>query len=143
MVHLLGRNTRFLLHYSVSTVMPFHQSFDPKLWTCLLIFAGICCMVLVAAVCYASHALHGNAKINRRIKVYSILSLTCFLVAQIFSALYIYFVKLPGHKMSRGYLWCLYSAFWSFGYLFTYLYVSVLHRDTLTRTLPVDSCTSV
>ena len=60
------------------------------------------------------------------VKFYSIASLFCFLIANIFNILYTYYVKLPHDNpaisdyMGQSF-WGLYNSFWSFGYTFTYL----------------------
>ena len=106
--------------------MSLHLSFDQDLWIALLAFGFLCDCLLFAGFCFAIKAFYRGpygSNIAGGYKILSLVSLALLLCGQIFSAIYIIVVKLPGGTVTPGSLslWSVHNAFWSTGYTCTYM----------------------
>ena len=106
--------------------MSFHLSFELNLWACIFAFSVLSMCILVSALCFTLCMFHTSARsknISTRFKVYSVLSLSCFILAQLFFHLYTACIKLPNGTISATSksLFGIYSFFWSAGYCCIYM----------------------
>ena len=128
--------------------MGFHLNFDVNIWSAILTFGSICCCVLICALSFTIWQFYFNTNtdcptakktknIHFRIKIYSLCSLSFFLLAQILNHLYIILIKLPSGTLNRfnENLWGMYNSCWSFGYFFTYLLFFERLRQTFKQSL--------
>ena len=71
------------------------------------------------------------------IKLYSLISLFLFIIANIFNLLYTIYVKLPYGTVNKytQSCWGLYNTFWSFGYFLTYLLWYNRIKDTFKNSM--------
>ena len=108
-------------------MVSFHGSFDGDAWSKIFIFSVCCSCLLLFALLITVYQFCCNSSALKQIKfdvkLYSVSSLLCFLLANIFNLLYTYYVKLPTGTINTytESFWGLYNTFWSFGYTFTYL----------------------
>jgi len=103
----------------------FHENFEYHTWLIIFAFSFLCCMVLTAVIIYSIKKFcfsKEGKKINTNAKILSILSLSCFLLAQIMQILYTYFVKLAGviNNQTEA-MWGYFNSIWAIGYFFIYL----------------------
>ena len=116
----------------------FHENFDQRTWTILFAFSFLCCLTVAFVILYITKKFYFDKegkKINTSAKGFSILSLICFLTAQIMNILYTYFVKLAGeiseHTLA---LWGYFNSLWTFAYLFIYLLFFIRLQKTFADT---------
>eukprot|EP01083_Nonionella_stella_P164782 546506_1 len=124
----------------------FNQSFTWNIWIVILIFGFICCMVLLLTLFFILYRFYYiRNKVSNRIKIYSILSLTFFLFAQLTNHFYVILVKLPGTQITpfTQNLWGVYNSSWSFGYLFTYLLFFERLKQTFSGSVHEMTLTSI
>merc|ERR1719273_2575974 len=94
----------------------FHENFEYQTWLIIFAFSFLCCMVLTAVIFYSIKKFYFSKegkRINTNAKILSILSISCFLLAQLMYILYIYFVKLAGviNNQTQA-LWGYFNSIW-------------------------------
>ena len=137
----------------------YHENFDLSIWIPLFIFASVCFLFLIFSVGYLAYEFR-TAKLDRRMKAYSLLTLFCFIIASIFYTGYTINAKFQFGILNRATesFWSFveytstfcffrysdfvvdsywnkqYNTFWSMSYLFTYLFLFRRQRTIFNRT---------
>ena len=127
--------------------MSFHLSFELNLWIGIFTFSVLSLCILLSALGFVLYIFYFSAhgkNISTSIKLYSVLSLFFFVLGQLFTHLYIGYVKLPNGVVNEttesfwsiyNSFWSIYNSFWSVGYSFTYLVVHERLRHTFKGTV--------